>query len=105
MAEIAAKTNASISNDSQETQELEGAIFEETAGNYRSLRIRSEEVICDTLIYHVRDVLRPYARINPWASLSATGSGSESSLTAETRHAQAAKDVLRQSHGKVEGET
>ncbi|KAG2169047.1 hypothetical protein VTO58DRAFT_111570 [Aureobasidium pullulans] len=83
MAEIAAKTNASISNDSQETQELEGAIFEETAGNYRSLRIRSEEVICDTLIYHVRDVLRPYARINPWASLSAAGSGSESSLTAE----------------------
>ncbi|KAI5237863.1 hypothetical protein E4T43_07854 [Aureobasidium subglaciale] len=80
MAEIAAKTNASI-NNSQETQELEGALFEIMAGSYRRLRVRTEEVICETLIYHLRDVLRPYTRISPWASLSA--SGSESSLTAE----------------------
>ncbi|CAD0106989.1 unnamed protein product [Aureobasidium uvarum] len=82
MAEIAAKTNAAI-NDAGENQELEGALFEQMAAAYRRLRLRSEEVICDTLIYHTRDVLRPYARINPWASLSAAGSGGETSLTAE----------------------
>ncbi|KAH0026814.1 hypothetical protein KCU78_g4225, partial [Aureobasidium melanogenum] len=82
MAEIAAKTNAAI-NNAGENEELEGALFEQTAASYRRLRVRSEEVICDTLIYHLRDVLRPYGRINPWASLSAAGSGGETSLTAE----------------------
>jgi hypothetical protein len=82
MTEIAAKTNAAI-NTTGEDQELEGALFEQMAASYRGLRVRSEKVICDTLIYDTRDVLRPYARINPWASLSAPGSGGESSLTAE----------------------
>ncbi|KAI4759212.1 hypothetical protein E4T52_08587 [Aureobasidium sp. EXF-3400] len=82
MIEIAAKTNAAI-NSTGENQELEGALFEQMAAQYRGLRVRSEKVICDTLIYDMRDVLRPYARINPWASLSAPGSGGESSLTAE----------------------
>ncbi|KAK6005817.1 hypothetical protein QM012_007459 [Aureobasidium pullulans] len=82
MAEIAAKTNAAI-NNAGENQELEGALFEQMAASYRKLRVRSEEVICDTLVYHLRDVLRPYGRINPWASLSAAGSGGETSLTAE----------------------
>lgn len=82
MVEIAAKTNAAI-NNTDENQELEGALFEQMAASYRGLRARSEKVICDTLIYDLRDVLRPYARINPWASLSAAGSGGESNLTAE----------------------
>jgi hypothetical protein len=82
MIEIAAKTNAAI-NTTGENQELEGALFEQMATQYRGLRVRSEKVICDTLIYDMRDVLRPYARINPWASLSAPGSGGDSSLTAE----------------------
>ncbi|KAH0282196.1 hypothetical protein M436DRAFT_55625 [Aureobasidium namibiae CBS 147.97] len=82
MVEIAAKTNAAI-NNTDENQELEGALFEQMAASYRGLRARSEKVICDTLIYDLRDVLRPYARINPWASLSAPGSGGESNLTAE----------------------
>jgi hypothetical protein len=83
MAEIASKTNSSITANGQENDELEGALFEETAGSYRKLRVRSEEIICDTLTYHVRDTLRPYSRINPWASLSAGATGSDASLTAE----------------------
>jgi hypothetical protein len=82
MMEIAAKTNTAI-NSAGEDQELEGALFEQMAASYRGLRVRSEKVICDTLTYDTRDVLRPYARINPWASLSAPGSGGESNLTAE----------------------
>lgn len=83
MAEIASKTNKTISDDTQQNDELEGALFEETANSYRKLRVRSEEVICDTLTYDLRNALRPYTRINPWASLSSTTGSNESSLTAE----------------------
>lgn len=59
-----------------------GALFDETAGAYRRLRIRTESVIQDMLIYSLRESLRPYGRINPWSSLSAESSSSLS-LTAE----------------------
>lgn len=59
-----------------------GALFDETAGAYRRLRIRTEGVIQDMLIHSLRESFRPYGRINPWSSLSADSSSSLS-LTAE----------------------
>ena len=59
-----------------------GALFDETAGAYRRLRIRTEGVIQDMLIYSLRESFRPYGRINPWSSLSGDSSSSFS-LTAE----------------------
>ena len=64
------------------SEEDSGALFDETAGAYRRLRIRTENVIQDMLIYSIRESLRPYGRINPWSSLS-TESISSLSLTAE----------------------
>ena len=47
-----------------------GALFDETAGAYKRLRVRTEGILQDTLIHDMRDALRPYGRINPWSSLS-----------------------------------
>ena len=83
MSEIASKTSSTIATGSGEDDELEGALFDETAAAYQRLRIRSQGIIVDTITYNVRDALRPYTRINPWASLSSTISGNEANLTAE----------------------
>ena len=52
------------------SKEDSGALFDETAGAYRRLRIRSEGFIQDMLIHSAREALRPYGRINPWSSLA-----------------------------------
>lgn len=53
------------------SQEDTGALFDETAEAYKRLRIRTEGIMHDTLIYNMRESIRPYGRINPWSSLSA----------------------------------
>ncbi|GAB7352150.1 hypothetical protein MBLNU459_g2638t2 [Dothideomycetes sp. NU459] len=85
MSEIASKTSSSIGGGTAEDDDLQGALFDETAASYQRLRLRSEGIISDMLIHNVRDALRPYTRINPWASLSSTGSGAgdDFTLTAE----------------------
>lgn len=61
-----------------------GALFDETAGVYRRLRVRTEGIIQDSLIHDIRDALRPYGRINPWSSLSPDDSNPASlAITAE----------------------
>ena len=56
-----------------------GALFDETASTYRSLRIRTETILTDTLTSTFRDTLRPYGRINPWSSLSSSSASSGAS--------------------------
>ncbi|KAL1303236.1 hypothetical protein AAFC00_006651 [Neodothiora populina] len=85
MSDIASKTSATIAtNGAADHEELQGALFDETAASYQKLRIRSQGIIVDTITYNIRDALRSYTRINPWASLSSTNSASsEAALTAE----------------------
>ncbi len=75
--DVAERTSSTVGSE-----EDSGALFDETAGAYRRLRIRTESVIQDMFIYNIRESLRPYGRINPWSSLSAE-SISPLSLTAE----------------------
>lgn len=74
---VAERTSSSVGSD-----EDTGALFDETAGAYRRLRVRSEGIMQDMLIYSIRDTLKPYARINPWSSLSSEPNTSLA-LTAE----------------------
>ena len=84
MSEIASKTSSTIATGgADEGDELKGALFDETAAAYQRLRIRSQGIIVDTITYNLRDALRPYTRINPWASLSNANSGNDTALTAE----------------------
>ena len=62
---IAERTSSTVGSE-----EDTGALFDETAGAYRRLRVRSEGLIQDMLIQSLRETLRPYGRINPWSSLS-----------------------------------
>ena len=73
--DVADRTSSAVGSD-----EESGALFDETAGAYRRLRIRTEGIIQDTLIHSVREALRSYARINPWPSLSSDSSTDPSSL-------------------------
>lgn len=83
MSVIASKTSSSVGGSQDDDDYLQGALFDETAASYQRLRMRSEGIISDMLVHNVRDALRTYTRINPWASLSSTGGGSELALTAE----------------------
>lgn len=76
LQEIQQKTSASVGEDDGEIQ---GALFDETAGAYHRLRVRSEGIIADTITYNIREALRPYARSNPWASLSSSSAGGSTS--------------------------
>ncbi|MCJ1398688.1 hypothetical protein MMC11_001889 [Xylographa trunciseda] len=63
---IAERTSSVVGSQDDES----GALFDETASAYRRLRIRSESLIQDLLVYNVDRSLRPYQRINPWSSLT-----------------------------------
>lgn len=69
MMDIAAKTSASISTEDQPA-EVQGALFDETASSYHRLRVRSETVLVDAIVYDVRVALRPYTKVNTWASVT-----------------------------------
>ncbi|KAL6721051.1 hypothetical protein ACLMJK_000151 [Lecanora helva] len=74
---VAERTSSTVGSD-----EDSGALFDETAGAYKRLRIRSEGFMQEMLIHSLRETLRPYGRINPWSSLSSESSTSLA-LTAE----------------------
>lgn len=77
--EVAERTSSTVGS-----HEESGALFDETAGAYRRLRIRSESIMQDALIHTIRDCLRPYSRINPWSALSSEPvTPSSLALTAE----------------------
>ncbi|KAL8729686.1 MAG: hypothetical protein Q9181_004916 [Wetmoreana brouardii] len=62
---VADKTSSAVGNE-----EEQGALFDETAGAYWRLRVRTEGVLTDSLVQQVRDSLKAYGRINPWSALS-----------------------------------
>lgn len=74
LSQVASKTSSSIANGNggDEDGELQGALFDETAGAYRSLREKVERQIVELVNNNVRRSLVAYERINPWASLSST---------------------------------
>ena len=77
--DVAGRTSSAVGSE-----EDTGALFDETAGAYRRLRIRGEGIIQDKLIHEIRDSLRSYYRINPWSSLSSESSNSSSlAITSE----------------------
>ncbi|EKG17030.1 RINT-1/TIP-1 domain-containing protein [Macrophomina phaseolina MS6] len=65
VAAVAERTSSAVGSE-----EDTGALFDETAGAYNRLRVRSEAIIADQLTYNIRESLRAYRNINPWATLS-----------------------------------
>ncbi|KAI9872535.1 MAG: hypothetical protein M1830_001510, partial [Pleopsidium flavum] len=77
--DVAERTSSHVGSEGDS-----GALFDETAGAYKRLRVRSEGIIQDLLVYNMRESLRPYGRINPWSSLSSDNSNpSLLAITAE----------------------
>ena len=74
---VAERTSSTVGSEADT-----GALFDETAGAYRRLRVRSEGFMQEMLIHSLRETLRPYSRLNPWSSLS-TEPSTSLSLTAE----------------------
>lgn len=70
---------------------LEGALFDETASSYHRLRVRSENVLSDTLRYDIQQAMKPYSAIATWASLSPGSAGGATSAELD-----ATLDILQQ---------
>ena len=64
--DVANRTSSVVGSD----EDLSGALFDETAGAFRRLRIRTESIMQDVCSSNIRETLRPYGRINPWSSIS-----------------------------------
>ncbi|KAI4955631.1 hypothetical protein J4E91_001492 [Alternaria rosae] len=83
VADVAERTSKNVESDDVDG----GSLFDETASWYARLRERSEKIIIDTLNSNVREALRPYRHINPWATLSgpsaSASTATELSPTAE----------------------
>ena len=78
-SEVAEKTSSKVGSS-----EDSGALFDETAGAYRRLRVRTEEIILQNLTYEIRESLRPFGRITTWASINTDSQASASySISAE----------------------
>lgn len=73
--DVADRTSSTVGSE-----EDSGALFDETAGAYRRLRVRTEGFIQDMLIQSSLEALRPYGRINPWSSLASEDSEKSESL-------------------------
>ncbi|KAF1956460.1 RINT-1 family protein-like protein [Byssothecium circinans] len=76
VADVAERTSKAVGADTDG-----GALFDETAGWYSRLRIRSEKIITDTLNTNVREALRPYRHINPWATLTGPSASASPNLS------------------------
>ncbi|KAK4553478.1 hypothetical protein LTR86_009535 [Recurvomyces mirabilis] len=74
LEEIQQKTSLAVGEDDSEG-EGQGALFDETAAAYHRLRVRSENIIVDTLAYNIREALKSYGRLASWASLSSGVAG------------------------------
>jgi hypothetical protein len=78
VTDVANRTSSSVGSD-----EDTGALFDETAGAYRRLRVRTEGIMQDMLNYNMREALKPYSRINTWSSLSSDSATEALSVSAE----------------------
>lgn len=59
VADVAERTSSAVGSAEEEG----GALFDETAASYSRLRIRSEQIITDTLNSNVRVALRAYRQM------------------------------------------
>jgi len=84
-------------NDSND--DLNGGLFDETATSYGRLQTRCEETIIDTITYDLRTALKPFGKVNTWASMSVNTSAT--SLTAELEPAMRLIDEYLGYLGKV----
>ncbi|KAL8952018.1 MAG: hypothetical protein Q9222_002037 [Ikaeria aurantiellina] len=76
---VANKTSAAVLGSQQE-EEVSGALFDETAGFYRRLRVNTENELMYAFVQQVRDSLRPYSKVNAWSTLLSPGTGDESTM-------------------------
>ncbi|KAF2500015.1 hypothetical protein BU16DRAFT_452672 [Lophium mytilinum] len=93
IADVAGKTSATVTEGGADADT--GALFDETAAAYKKLRIRSEGIIVDVLSSKVRETLRAYRSINPWATLS--GSSSSTTVLSPTAELDPLLETLRTS--------
>ncbi|KAL8683033.1 MAG: hypothetical protein Q9186_000943 [Xanthomendoza sp. 1 TL-2023] len=77
---VADKTSAAVGNE-----ESGGALFDETAGAYRRLRVRTEGILTDTVAQQIRESLRAYGKTGAWSALYAPslGDGMNLAISAE----------------------
>ncbi|KAL9059413.1 MAG: hypothetical protein Q9206_001486 [Seirophora lacunosa] len=71
VAHVADKTSSTVGSD-----DGGGALFDETAGAYRRLRVRAEGIMTDHFVQNVRNSLKAYGRVNAWSALSEEGNES-----------------------------
>ncbi|KAH7138103.1 RINT-1 family protein-like protein [Dendryphion nanum] len=76
VADVAQRTSSVVGTDGDG-----GSAFDETAGWYSRLRVSSEKIIIDTLNNNVREALRAYRQINPWATLSGPSASASANLS------------------------
>jgi len=67
LSQVVSRTSSVVGTDDGENQ---GALFDETAGSYNSLREKVEKQLIELITNNVRRSLSTYERINPWSSLS-----------------------------------
>ena len=83
LSQVVSRTSSAVGTDDGECQ---GALFDETAGSYKTLREKVEKQLVELVINNVRRSLSAYERINPWSSLSpapSTAAGQTLAPTAE----------------------
>ncbi|KAF2723400.1 hypothetical protein K431DRAFT_282861 [Polychaeton citri CBS 116435] len=84
LGEIRERTSAAVgiqNGNGLREDEVHGALFDETASAYKRLRIRSEGIITETVMYNTRESMRAYSKVNTWSSLASSAAGG--SVTAE----------------------
>ncbi|PLB36103.1 RINT-1 family protein, partial [Aspergillus candidus] len=76
VADVASRTSQAVNgNNTAQGVTPEGALFDETASAYRSLRLRSETIITSTLTSNARGALKQYSRVSTWATISGAATG------------------------------
>ncbi|KAL8937694.1 MAG: hypothetical protein Q9216_004304 [Gyalolechia sp. 2 TL-2023] len=81
---VADKTSAAVGDEDA----VGGALFDETAGHYRQLRVRAEDILLEQFLQNLRDAMKGYGRVNPWSALSdgeeeQAGDDAQLAITAE----------------------
>ncbi|KAH0537341.1 hypothetical protein FGG08_005857 [Glutinoglossum americanum] len=76
--EVANRTSSSVGSGDDT-----GGLFDESAGAFNELRVRTEGLLVELLSSNMKETLRPYSRISTWSSLNSDVSASTSTITLE----------------------
>ncbi|KAI4122045.1 MAG: hypothetical protein LQ338_006030 [Usnochroma carphineum] len=80
---VADKTSAAVGSNGDGEGGGGEALFDETAGAYRRLRVRAEGIMTEHFVQNVRDSLKAYGRVNAWSALSEVEQDSSLAVSAE----------------------